>query len=82
MEACIVKATGANGSANGGIADHFGEESDDDADNHVPKATAAAGEDCTTTKTKKKRKPKKKKRVANVQTEPPSVLISQLFPKK
>lgn len=56
----------ANGDA---AAKHSGEESDDDADEHVTEATAAAGEGGA-----------KKKKALTVQTEPPSVLISKLFP--
>ncbi|RYP73126.1 hypothetical protein DL769_004287 [Monosporascus sp. CRB-8-3] len=72
----------ANGTANGHAAEHSSKESDDDADEHVLEATAAAAADGGSAKKKKnrKRKPKNKKKVPTVQTEPPSVLISQLFP--
>ncbi|RYP11887.1 hypothetical protein DL767_011290 [Monosporascus sp. MG133] len=73
----------ANGTANGdAAAEQSGGESDDDADEHVTEATAAAGEGGAKKKKNKKKKPKKKKKEAapSVQTEPPSVLISQLFP--
>ncbi|KAG6161913.1 hypothetical protein E4U26_002840 [Claviceps purpurea] len=57
------------------------EESDDDADEN----DAADGADGASgaAKKKKKRKPRKKKKTApNAQTEPPSVMVSQLFPNK
>ncbi|CCE28911.1 probable methionyl aminopeptidase [Claviceps purpurea 20.1] len=57
------------------------EESDDDADEN----DAADGADGASgaAKKKKKRKPRKKKKAApNAQTEPPSVMVSQLFPNK
>lgn len=84
---CVVKecgnthgSAGANGTANSNAAaERSGEESDDDADEHVTEATAAAGDGGAKKKKNKKRKPKKK-RVPTVQSEPPSVLISQLFP--
>ncbi|KAF2806274.1 peptidase M24A, methionine aminopeptidase [Mytilinidion resinicola] len=66
-------SAGANGTANDDAAEHSGEEPDDDADEPGPEPSAAKK------KKNKKRKPKKKK-VPIVQTEPPSVLISQLFP--
>ncbi|RYP45779.1 hypothetical protein DL768_007925 [Monosporascus sp. mg162] len=74
----------ANGTANGGAAaEQSGGESDDDADKHITEATAAAGEGGAKKRKNKKKKPKKKKKneeAPAVQTEPPSVLISQLFP--
>ncbi|KAK2593884.1 Methionine aminopeptidase 2 [Conoideocrella luteorostrata] len=56
------------------------EDSDDDADENG----AANGTDGATgaAKKKKKRKPKKKKKNPTAQTEPPSVMVSQLFPNK
>ncbi|KAG6134004.1 hypothetical protein E4U12_002468 [Claviceps purpurea] len=57
------------------------EESDDDADEN----DAADGADGASgaAKKKKKRKPRKKKKATpNAQTEPPSVMVSQLFPNK
>ncbi|KAL8697948.1 MAG: hypothetical protein Q9201_006836 [Fulgogasparrea decipioides] len=73
-------SAGADGTTGGDAAEPSGGESDDDPDEHVPEATAAAGEGCVKKKKNKKKKPKKKKKVPTVQTEPPSVLISQLFP--
>lgn len=67
---------GANGTASGD-AENAGEESDDDADEHVPNAGAAADESSGKKKKNRKKKPKKKKRA---QTAPPSILLSQLFP--
>ncbi|KAI0165128.1 peptidase M24, structural domain-containing protein [Hypoxylon sp. FL1284] len=54
-------------------------ESDDDADDHGTKAVATAVDGGAKKKKTKKRKPKKK--APTVQTDPPSVLISKLFPK-
>ncbi|KAH8671459.1 methionine type metalloexopeptidase [Xylariales sp. PMI_506] len=65
----------ANAAANGNLAEHSGDESDDDAEDG---AAPAAGEGAK--KKKKKRKPKKKKKAPTAQTDPPSVLMSQLFP--
>jgi methionyl aminopeptidase len=65
----------AGSSANGQAEDaHDGEDSEDEAED----ASAATG----ATKKKKKRKPKKKKKAPTSQTEPPRVMISQLFPNK
>ncbi|KAL8721651.1 MAG: hypothetical protein Q9225_001700 [Loekoesia sp. 1 TL-2023] len=72
-------SAGVDGTANGNAAEPSGGESDDDPDEHAPEATAAAGEGGAKKKKNKKKKPKKKK-VSTVQTEPPSVLISHLFP--
>ncbi|KAG5957587.1 hypothetical protein E4U58_005831 [Claviceps cyperi] len=65
----------------GGQKEDRAEESDDDADEN----DAADGADGASgaAKKKKKRKPRKKKKAApNAQTEPPSVMVSQLFPNK
>ncbi|KAI4128709.1 MAG: hypothetical protein LQ338_002605 [Usnochroma carphineum] len=72
-------SAGANGTEKGDAAESSGGELDDDADEHVHEVTAAATEGRAKKKKNKKKKPKKKK-VPTVQTEPPSVLISQLFP--
>ncbi|ORY63039.1 uncharacterized protein BCR38DRAFT_219856 [Pseudomassariella vexata] len=67
--------------ANGGNAEEppGGEDSDDDGDEA---AAPGAEEGATKKKNKnKKRKPKKKRKGPSAQTDPPSVLISQLFPK-
>jgi len=63
-------ATATNGNLN-----HDDDDSDDDAE-------AAAGEAITTgaAKKKRKRKPKKKKKNPTAQSDPPRVMISQLFP--
>ncbi|KAG6285872.1 hypothetical protein E4U46_005405 [Claviceps purpurea] len=58
------------------------EESDDDADENDA-ADGADGASGAAKKKKKKRKPRKKKKATpNAQTEPPSVMVSQLFPNK
>ncbi|KAM0261863.1 hypothetical protein ACHAQJ_002066 [Trichoderma viride] len=65
----------AGSSANGQAEDaHDGEDSEDEAED----ASAATG----ASKKKKKRKPKKKKKAPTSQTEPPRVMVSQLFPNK
>ncbi|KAK9412945.1 putative Methionine aminopeptidase 2 [Seiridium unicorne] len=78
----VADATGtANGkpdgktAANGNLAENSDAESDDDADDAAPDAGDGAAK-----KKKKKRKPRKKKKAPTAQTDPPSVLISQLFP--
>lgn len=65
-----------NGAANGNLAENSDAESDDDADDAGP----GAGGEGAAKKKKKKRKPKKKKKAPTAQTDPPSVLMSQLFP--
>ncbi|KAG5996780.1 hypothetical protein E4U54_002501 [Claviceps lovelessii] len=66
----------------GGDDDEHADDSDDgaDADEHgvANGADGASG----AAKKKKKRKPKKKKKTPTAQTEPPSVMVSQLFPSK
>lgn len=64
----------------GGDDDDPADDSDDDADENG----AANGADGAggAAKKKKKRKPKKKKKNPTAQTEPPSVMVSQLFPNK
>lgn len=65
----------AGNAANGQAEDaHDGEDSEDDAEDATPAPGAA--------KKKKKRKPKKKKKNPTSQTEPPRVMVSQLFPNK
>ncbi|KAK1255385.1 hypothetical protein MKX08_009380 [Trichoderma sp. CBMAI-0020] len=64
----------AGNTANGQAEDAHDEDSDDDAEDATPAAGAA--------KKKKKRKPKKKKKNATSQSEPPRVMVSQLFPNK
>ncbi|KAL8663347.1 MAG: hypothetical protein Q9202_003983 [Teloschistes flavicans] len=72
---------GANGTANGDTAETSGGESDDDADEQITESTTAAtGGQAKKKKKKNKKKKKPKKKVPTVQTDPPSVLISQLFP--
>ncbi|KAI0452110.1 peptidase M24, structural domain-containing protein [Xylaria acuta] len=76
-----VKATTANGGAQNGdaaAAEHSGDESDDDADGQAPDAAPGAAKK----KKNKKRKPRKKKKAPTAQTDPPSVLIADLFPSK
>ncbi|PQE30091.1 methionine aminopeptidase 2 protein [Rutstroemia sp. NJR-2017a WRK4] len=77
-------STRANGTTNGDAADDSGGGSDDDPDEHgieTGGVDGATGEDGAVAKKKKnKRKKNKKKSKTKVQTDPPSVLISQLFP--
>jgi methionyl aminopeptidase len=80
-------ADGGGKKVNGGAAgEDSGGDSDDDADGHGSGPgngaglSGAAGEGGATEKKKKKRKPKKKKKAPTAQTDPPSVLVSQLFP--
>ncbi|KAI1085107.1 methionine aminopeptidase 2-like protein [Whalleya microplaca] len=80
----VNEAGGANGKAaaspNGAkaqdAAEQSGEDSDDDADEHVAEPAPGAAKK----KKNKKKKPKKKKKAPTAQTDPPSVLMSQLFP--
>ncbi|KAK9437283.1 methionine aminopeptidase [Metarhizium brunneum] len=69
-----------SGGANAAISG--AESDDDDADENITESTAAAGESGATEKKKKKKNKKKKKmkKAPTAQTEPPSVLVSQLFP--
>ncbi|KPM39044.1 Methionine aminopeptidase 2-1 [Neonectria ditissima] len=57
--------------------DEHGDDSDDEADGAANGAAAPTG-----AAKKKKRKPRKKKKNPTSQTDPPTVLISQLFPNK
>lgn len=68
---------GAKPAPNGEEEDGHAEDSDEDADavNGADASTGAA-------KKKKKRKPKKKKKNPGAQTEPPTVMVKQLFPNK
>ncbi|KAK0627024.1 methionine aminopeptidase 2-like protein [Immersiella caudata] len=63
-------ATATNGNLN-----RDDDDSDDDAENAAVDAAATGA-----AKKKKKRKPKKKKKAPTAQSDPPRVLISQLFP--
>ncbi|EFY86919.1 putative methionyl aminopeptidase [Metarhizium acridum CQMa 102] len=80
----VNDAAKANGKgakpAPAGDDDDHAEDSDDDAEENA----AGIGADGATgaAKKKKKRKPKKKKKNPTTQTEPPSVMVSQLFPNK
>ncbi|KAM0523907.1 hypothetical protein ACHAPE_001160 [Trichoderma viride] len=69
-----TQPAGPAGTTNGQAEDAHDEDSEDDAEDATPAAGAA--------KKKKKRKPKKKKKNPTSQTEPPRVLVSQLFPNK
>ncbi|KAF7558007.1 hypothetical protein G7Z17_g331 [Cylindrodendrum hubeiense] len=73
-------SAGANRTTNDDAAELSGEESDDDAEKHVTQPPATAGEGGAMKKKNKRKKLKKKRKAPTVQTEPPSVLISQLFP--
>lgn len=68
----------ANGTTNGNDAEHE-EDSDDDADEATGPG-GVGGEAGAAKKKKKKKKPKSKKKKATAQSDPPRVLISQLFP--
>lgn len=60
-----------------------GDEHADDSDDDVEENGAAGGEAGNgAAKKKKKRKPKKKKKAPTSQSEPPRVMVSQLFPNK
>ncbi|KAL7901559.1 MetAP 2-1 [Trichoderma sp. SZMC 28014] len=69
-----TQPAGEAGATNGQAEDAHDEDSEDDAEDATPAAGAA--------KKKKKRKPKKKKKNPTSQTEPPRVMVSQLFPNK
>ncbi|KAK7906559.1 hypothetical protein PG985_016296 [Apiospora marii] len=73
-DAADAKAAAA---ANGATAEEHsgGEDSDDDGDD-----AAAGTAEGAKKKKNKKRKPRKKKKAPTAQTDPPSVLISTLFP--
>ncbi|KAK8024559.1 peptidase M24A- methionine aminopeptidase [Apiospora hydei] len=74
-DAADAKAAAANGAA--AAEEHSGgEDSDDDGDD----AAAGTAEGAAKKKKNKKRKPRKKKKAPTAQTDPPSVLISTLFP--
>ncbi|KAH8667057.1 peptidase M24, structural domain-containing protein [Xylariales sp. PMI_506] len=70
----------ANRSASAGQL--AGQASDDDADDNAPGDASAVGAGAADSSAKKKKRNKKRKpkNKHKVQTEPPSVLISQLFP--
>ncbi|KAK3685770.1 methionine aminopeptidase 2-like protein [Podospora appendiculata] len=72
-------ATATTGNLNGDN-DDSDDDADADADADANGAAPAAGEGVA--KKKKKRKPKKKKKAPTEQSDPPRVLISQLFPNK
>ncbi|TWU72450.1 Methionine aminopeptidase 2 [Metarhizium rileyi] len=78
----VNEATKANGKgakpAPAGDDDGHADDSDDDADENAVLDDGATG----AAKKKKKRKPKKKKKTPTSQAEPPSVMVSQLFPNK
>ncbi|KAK4191492.1 putative methionine aminopeptidase [Podospora australis] len=67
----LNSATATNGNLN-----QNSDDSDDDAED------AALGAETGAAKKKKKRKPRKKKKNPTAQSDPPRVLISQLFPSK
>lgn len=74
---------GAKGGANGQTGDQSDDDSGDDPDEHNLASTVSAaggGEETAKKKKPRKRKPKNKKKAPTVQTDPPSVLISKLFP--
>ncbi|KAI5925092.1 methionine aminopeptidase 2-like protein [Camillea tinctor] len=75
-----AKAAGASNGASHGANDDAAEHSDDSEDEAENQAPDEADGAAKKKKKNKKRKPKKKKKAPTAQTEPPSVLISQLFP--
>jgi methionyl aminopeptidase len=75
-----AKASASKAGVNGNGVGHDAEDSDDDADENP--AVAANGAPSGPAKKKKKKKPKKKKAAPTAQTDPPRVLMSQLFPNK
>ncbi|KAI1820168.1 methionine aminopeptidase 2-like protein [Xylaria intraflava] len=66
------------GAQNGDAVEQSGDESEDDAEAKAADAAPGAAKK----KKNKKKKPKKKKKAPTAQTDPPSVLISDLFPNK
>ncbi|KAL2255887.1 hypothetical protein VTK26DRAFT_2530 [Humicola hyalothermophila] len=68
---------GADASATNGDLNNDSDESEDEAE-----AAAGPAEETGAAKKKKKRKPKKKKKGPKQQSDPPRVLVSQLFPDK
>ncbi|KAI0152877.1 methionine aminopeptidase 2-like protein [Xylariaceae sp. FL1272] len=66
----------ANGAPEADAAENSGDDSEDEADGQVAEATGAAKKK----KKNKKRKPKKKNKKPTAQTDPPTVLMSDLFP--
>lgn len=79
----VSEAAATNGQAapNGNGAEHDSDDSDDDADVEAVAAGAAGGEGAAKKK-KKKKKNKKKKKTPTVQSDPPRVLMSSLYPNK
>lgn len=73
------QAAAANGQANGD-AGGDSDGSDDDADDASAGDQATEGAGTGAAKKKKKNKKKKKKKKATTQSDPPRVLMSQLFP--
>ncbi|OSZ99883.1 Methionine aminopeptidase [Trichoderma parareesei] len=74
----VANAAGAHGAAKANAAEQSGDDSDDDPDQQIIEAAVAAGESGDAKKKKKRKKRNKKKSL--VQTEPPSILVSKLFP--
>ncbi|KAI1186093.1 peptidase M24, structural domain-containing protein [Nemania serpens] len=68
----------SGGAQNVDAAENSGDESDGDPDEQPADAAPEAAKK----KKNKKRKPRKKKKAPTAQTEPPSVLLSDLFPSK
>ncbi|KAL7920733.1 peptidase M24, structural domain-containing protein [Trichoderma austrokoningii] len=75
----VSSSARTNEAAKGNAAEQSGEDSDDDPDQHTIEVAAATGESGGVKKPKNKKKKNKKKKKA-VQTEPPSILVSKLFP--
>ena len=75
-----VNGKGGKAATDGDDDDHASDDSDDEADDNAG-ANGADGANGAAKK-KKKRKPRKKKKNPKSQTEPPRVMVSQLFPNK
>ncbi|KAG9255799.1 peptidase M24, structural domain-containing protein [Emericellopsis atlantica] len=71
----------ADPSADGKATENNGENGVDDSDDDAEENEGAPGAGGAKKK-KKKRKPRKKKKTPTSQTEPPRVMVSQLFPNK
>lgn len=77
-----MQDAGANGkaAAKATAGDQDSDGSDDEADDGAPGEQVAEGAGTGAAKKKKKNKKKKKKKKATTQSDPPRVLMSQLFP--
>ncbi|KAG6003753.1 hypothetical protein E4U21_001756 [Claviceps maximensis] len=81
-DAAAPNGKGTKSTPAGGDDEDHAEDSDDGADADEQGAANGADGAAGAAKKKKKRKPKKKKKAPTAQTEPPTVMVSQLFPNK